>query len=568
MNGLLMPNPPIVSTFKNEIRIIKRTLRFTRLYLRSIILSGLLLLLFSGLNALQPWLIKEIIDKVFVENQKQMLGLLLAVLLLVVLFKNVFDRSHKYITNTIQLSTSRDIQNRFLKTMLERSHVGFYEKKRIGDFISYIMNDIVNMQGINNILVGPLMREPFQLIGLLGLLLYLNWELTLISLSLFIAVYFLIIRFRARIRKMSDAILETRANLFSFLQEKFYGIRVIKAFGLEEHEMKSFENENERFIEDNMAINKQMLILSPAIEIIGVLGVIIITVYLAKTGATTGTFTAFIAGLTMLYKPMKSIGNAYLSLQPCVAAAKRIYEIWDEAESDQKHDTVSGIELDAPIEEIRIDGLYFKYDGIHPVLEDISLHMRKGEIVCITGESGIGKTTLIDLLMRFYPYRKGSISVNGEELRDLDAKTFRNRIGLAAQECFLFNDSIRNNIAYGKRDCTEEEIISASQWSCSLDFIEAMENQFDTIIGDHGVQLSGGEKQRMSLARSFVRDPDVLILDEAMSSIDVETENKILENVKRLSEKKIILIISHRKNTLKIAGRIYRMEKHRLIEVT
>ncbi len=309
-----------------------------------------------------------------------------------------------------------------------------------------------------------------------------------------------------------------------------------------------------------------MLFLSPTIEVLGLIGFLIAVVYFSM-GSSVGTFTAFVVSLFLIYKPIKGLINAYLSLQPCITAAKRIYKIWDDSKGEDCFETESKLKVIEPIEEIQINNLFFEYEKGNPILEDISLNVKKGEVVAIIGESGIGKTTLIDLLVKFYPYQKGHILINGKELLQLDTKSYRGRVSLVTQETLLFNDTIRNNIANGKLECSEEEIMNAGIHSDAWEFIQRMGEKDKTLIGNNGNLLSGGERQRLALARSLVRKADVLILDEALSSVDIETEQKILGNLKSLFSNKIIILITHRQSTLSIANRFYKLDKRKLVRI-
>jgi subfamily B ATP-binding cassette protein MsbA len=410
-------------------------------------------------------------------------------------------------------------------------------------------------------------KDSFTLIGLIFVIFYRDWQLAVIAMFIFPLIIYPIAKFGKKMRSVATRTQITMGALTTLLHETISGTRIVKAFGMEEYENKRFSEENERFFKLNIKAVSINAAASPFMEFLGGIGIAAIVLYggfqVIKGGATPGTFFSFLTALIMLYEPVKRLTNMNNTIQQGIAGAQRVFAIIDmEPEIGNRE---GAIDLPRISRGIDIENVTFAYEET-PVLKDINLSIRAGEVVAFVGMSGGGKTTLVNLIPRFYDVTQGRITIDGHDIRDVTVESLRGQIAMVTQQTILFNDTVRNNIAYGDIERSEEEIVRAAQAAHAHDFITQLPQGYDTVIGEAGTKLSGGERQRISIARAILKDAPLLILDEATSSLDTEAEIEVQKALDNLMAGRTTLIIAHRLSTIRNADRIIVMVNGRIVE--
>jgi subfamily B ATP-binding cassette protein MsbA len=396
-----------------------------------------------------------------------------------------------------------------------------------------------------------------MLIGLVFVIFYRDWKLAVIAMFIFPLAIYPIAKFGSRLRHFATRTQVTMGSLTTLLQETISGTRIVKAFGMEEYENKRFAGENERLFKLNLKSISIIGLSSPFMEFLGGLGIAAIVFYggyqVINGNSTPGTFFSFLAALIMLYEPVKRLTNVNNTIQQGIAAANRVFDILDTVPDIRNADRA--MTLPKISSHIAVQDVTFSYEQT-PVLKHVNLKIRAGEIIAFVGMSGGGKTTLVNLIPRFYDVNEGRILIDGQDIRDVTIESLRGQIGIVTQQTILFNDTVRNNIAYGDINKSESEIIGAAKAANAHDFIINMPNGYDTVIGEQGMKLSGGERQRISIARALLKDAPILILDEATSSLDTEAEIEVQDALETLMQGRTTLIIAHRLSTIRNADRI------------
>jgi subfamily B ATP-binding cassette protein MsbA len=396
---------------------------------------------------------------------------------------------------------------------------------------------------------------------------YQNWKLAIIAVAVLPLAFYPLVRFGKRLRKLARKRQETVGNLSTVLHESFTGVRIVKAFTMEDHEKRRFADQNQGVLRYQLKALRIDALSSPLMEFIGAIGISAIIGYggyqVVNGTSTPGTFFSFLGALLMLYKPVKSLNKLNSTLQTGIASMVRVYEILD-----QKSNIVEkpgAVVLERAEGAVEFRDVSFAYDSV-PVLKDINIRVRPGEIIALVGSSGGGKTTLVNLIPRFYDVTSGAVLVDGMDVRDLTLKSLRNQIAMVTQQSFLFNDTVRNNIAYGAPWKDEEAIIEAAKAAYAYDFIRELPNGFDTVVGEQGVMLSGGQRQRICIARALLKDAPILILDEATSALDSEAEQEVQRALENLMQGRTTFVIAHRLSTIQIADRILVISNGRIVE--
>ena len=491
---------------------------------------------------------------------------LLLIIVLIILLKGVSGFFQVYFMRHFGQRTITDLRNR-IYGHLQILSLDFFHKGRLGELMARITYDVGLLEVAISEAIPNLIFKFLTVIFYLFILFFISWKLALFSLFILPMLSFPILRIGKHLRKITLLLQEKMADITSILQEKIGSIQIIKAFTNEERERKNFNRESERFFRLMLRQIKKVAILPPLTEFVGAGSGALLIYFGGKEvlagRLTTGVFLLFLVALFSIISPIKGIASANARIQAGNSVLPRIFKILQEKnEVDEKENAkgLSGIR-----EKIEFSHLSFSYQQKN-ILKDINLKIKAGETLGIVGGSGVGKTTLINLLLRFYDPTEGAILIDEEDIKNFKLKSLREKIGLVTQEPILFNDTIRNNIAYGKPEATGEEIKEAAKVANIHHFIEGLENGYGTVIGERGATLSGGEKQRIAIARAILKDPPILILDEATSNLDSASEKLVQEALNRIMEKRTSFVIAHRLSTIRNADLIVVLQDGRIAE--
>ncbi len=549
-----------------KISTYRRLLELVKPYWKKLSLAMVFMIFVSLLTAAQAFLVKPALDDVFLKKDPKMLILLPIAIIILFLLKGLFDYGQTYLMNYVGLKIVSDMREK-LYNHIQNLSLSFFTETPTGVLISRITNDVNLIQGsVSNALTG-LIKDTFTIFALTGVVFYRNWKLAIIACLIFPLAIIPIKEFGKRLRKFSRKSQQRMGSLTSFLHETIVGNRIVKAFNMEEYEKQRFAQENEKFFKTVLKRVKIRAISHPIMELLGGIGVAAIIwvggYSVIRGDSTPGTFFSFLTALLMLYAPIRDLSKVNLEVQEGLAAASRVYEILDK-QSDIKEDE-DAIPLPPISKGIEFRNVSFRY-GKETVLNNISLYVPVGEILAIVGMSGAGKTSLVNLLPRFYDVEQGQILIDGIDIRKVTLKSLRDQIGLVTQQTILFNDTVRNNISYGSPKRSDEEIIEAAKAANAHEFILRLPDGYNTIIGEQGVKLSGGERQRISIARAILKDAPILILDEATSSLDSESEQEVQNALGRLMKGRTVFVIAHRLSTIRNANRIIVLSEGRIVE--
>ena len=482
--------------------------------------------------------------------------------------RGVCDFCGAYLMNWVGLRAVMDLRVRMF-AHLQRLSLDFYTGTRAGELMSRVTSDPQSVQaGLANV-VEDIVKEPVTLVSVLVWLLYTDWKLTMTGLVLLPICLVPIVVYGRATRKASRSAQENQADLLSVLQEAITGLRVVRAFGMEQRETEEFDKISRKVFRQRMRMVRGKAISTPMIEMVAGLGGAMVFFYAYSVGLEGSKLIAFALGLFMLYGPVKKLSRVHLQIQETMAAADRIFQLLDQQPSVVE--SPSPKQLPRLSRAIYFDHVSFHYGQDSPVLDDVDLQIPAGSLVAIVGASGAGKTTLFNLVPRFYDPTGGAVRIDGVDIREVSFASLRGQIGLVTQETFLFNDTVANNIAYGKPGAPRSEIITAAERAHAHDFISQMPQQYDTSTGDLGVKLSGGQRQRLAIARAILKNPPILLLDEATSALDTESERAVQAALDDLmwgrgKQAVTMLVIAHRLSTVQHADRIIVLDKGRIAE--
>ena len=544
----------------------RRLLEFIKPYWRKLAVAMTCMIFMSALEGGQAYVVKPALDDVFINKDATKLFLLPFVIIALFLLKGIFNYLQSYLMNFVGLRVVADLRAR-LYDHLQTLSLSFFNKTPTGVLISRITNDVNLIQAsVSNVITGVL-KDVFTIISLIVVVFYQNWKLAIIAVIVFPLATLPITEFGKRLRKFSRRSQEQMGSITTFLHETITGNRIVKAFSMEEYEKRRFAADNDRFFRTVFKRARIRALSHPLMELIGGVGVacvIWVGGYSVIRGEMTpGTFFSFMAALFMLYNPIRDLNKVNLEFQEGLAAATRVFELLDTL-PDIK-DNAGAFPLLPISKGIDFRDVTFKYDG-EPVLKNISFQVRPGEVIAIVGMSGAGKTSLVNLLPRFYDIAEGQILFDGCDIRKVTIQSLRGQIGLVTQQTILFNDTVRNNIAYGSQERPDQEMIEAAKAANAHDFIMRLDRGYDTWIGEQGAKLSGGERQRLSIARALLKNAPILILDEATSSLDSDSEAEVQKALDRLMENRTVFVIAHRLSTIRNADRILVLSSGELVE--
>ncbi len=513
---------------------------------------------------------KSLIDSaVASENRSEVIFNFCILILIVALAKNIFYYLQAYYMVWVQQSVMRDFRDR-LFAKYQRLSLAYFHSLRTGQIISRVTNDVSVLNESIDIGFNQLVSDGVLVIVLAVSLVVLSWELTLMAALVLPAVFGFMLYIGRKMRKYSDRAQRKMADVNSVLEEAVNNVRIVKAFSMEEFESKKFFHTTWDYFRSLVRMRRIRHLSSPINDMLATIAGTVI-LYVAGTRIIEGTgkldvgdFMTFILVMFTMIKPVKSLSQIHIKLQEGMAASERIFEVLDTEEDVV--DPPSAAQIDQFSQSIRYNRVSFAYKGTGPILSDISLEIKHGEVVAIVGPSGAGKSTMLDLLPRFYDPQEGSITIDGIDIRQVTLKSLRDLMGIVTQETYLFNDTIRSNIAYGHDDLPIEKVQEAARMANAHEFIGELENGYDTLVGNRGVKLSGGQRQRIAIARALLRNPQILIFDEATSALDTESESQVQEAIDRLLADRTVLVIAHRLSTVKHANRILVIDKGRIVE--
>jgi ATP-binding cassette, subfamily B, bacterial MsbA len=447
--------------------------------------------------------------------------------------------------------------------------LAYFTNERTGNLISRIMNDVPVINTGISATFQTMIREPLLIIVYMVITLMISWKLTLMAFIVFPLVLVIIARVGKRVRRESGMVQESVADLTSVLHETISGVKVVKAFGMEEFENRKFAREGRKAFSTILKVTKVRNLSSPATEFLSAaVGGIVIwyggVQVLSHESMKASEFLGFLFAMFQMMPPIKELSSVNNRIQEASAAGKRVFETLD-IEPNIK-DAPSAVRVKEFARSIEFRDVNFRYGDGDIVLADINVTIQKGDVVAVVGPSGAGKSTLVDLVPRFYDPTSGSILIDGMDLRAVELRSLREKIGIVTQETILFNDTVRNNIAYGLDECPLERIIDAAKAANAHAFITEMPKGYDSIIGERGVKISGGERQRLALARAILKNPPILILDEATSALDTESEILVQQAIEHLMAGRTSIVIAHRLSTVQHADRILVLEAGRIVE--
>jgi ATP-binding cassette, subfamily B, bacterial MsbA len=529
-------------------------------------LAMLCMLIIAAASSATAFLVKPVLDDIFFNKNTAMLKLIPVAVVVIYLLRGLGMYGQDYLMNYVGESIIQHLRND-LYARIQDLPISFFHREKTGVLMSRITNDVNIIKTMVSTAVTGSLKDSFTIIGLTFVIFYRDWKMALFAFIVLPIAFFPVVEFGKRVRRISTGCQEAMADLNTFLHETFTGNKIVKAFGMESYEKKRFFNKTLELFKLEMSAVVARSLSSPVMEFLGGLGIAFIIWYggykVITGSSTAGTFFSFMAAVLMLYDPVKKLSGLNNAVQQGLAAADRIFDII-ETESDIK-EKKNPMNIERRPHRVTFEDVYFKYDDIL-VLKDINLDVNAGEILALVGMSGGGKTSLVNLIPRFYDVTRGVIRINGMDIRNASISSLRDQMGIVTQEPILFNDSIRNNIAYGNKDATDKAIVAASEAAYAYDFIQAFPNKFDTNIGELGGRLSGGEKQRICIARALLKDAPILILDEATSSLDTESEMLVQKALENLMQGRTTFVIAHRLSTIDYADRIVVIVDGRIVE--
>jgi ATP-binding cassette, subfamily B, bacterial MsbA len=536
---------------------------------------------FGVVSGLLPLVLNYVNSQVFPQgkNKPDMLGdalngtgaginsvlLVCSVIPLIFVLRSLCDYLNSYYMSWVALRVLADIRCKLYSHILDQS-LEFFNRERSGNLISRVANDTRMAQTALTSISSDLIKQPLTVISAFAVLIHLDWKFTIVSLFLFPVCMVPIVHYGKKVRRQGKLEEEKVGSMMAVLQESFAGIRVIKAFAREKRESEYFERLSLEQFRSGVRVQKAIQIVSPMVEAVAAMGVGLALFYVWYTHLSAAKFLALLAGIFMLYDPIKKLSRIHLVMQQCFNATNNIFEIMNREPAIK--DRPGAEEITGSDGDLRIESVTFRYrPGLQPAIRDLSLHIAPGKYYALVGSSGAGKSTILSLLLRFYEPERGIIRLDGRDINTIKQVSLREQIGMVSQETFLFHDSILNNIRYGRLNAGKEEVIDAAKRAYAHDFIMHQPNGYETVIGDKGCLLSGGQQQRVSIARALLKNAPVLLLDEAMSALDSEAEREIQAALDRLSEGRTVIAIAHRLSTVLKADQIVVMDRGEVREI-
>jgi subfamily B ATP-binding cassette protein MsbA len=535
-------------------------------------------------DVLEPWPIKIVIDNIlqskklpdwldgfishtFGHDKLPILNFAVAAVVAIAIIGAVSSYLEKYLTTSVSQWVTHDLR-RTLYNHIQRLSLAQYDRVQTGDLITRVTSDINAVQDfVNSALLGMVVNV-LTLVGMIGVMLYINWRFTLIALSIAPALFIVVYSFTRRIKKASRAVRKKESELVSVVQEVLTSVRVVKAFAREDFEVERFESQSLENVETALRARSVKAKLSPIVDVMVAIGTCMVLWYgsrLALQGElSAGILVVFLLYLGKMYKPMRELSKMTDAVSKATVGYERIQEVLEiEARVVDSPRARKAPKFKGNIE---FDRVTFSYEEGQPVLKDVSFSIKGGQVAAIVGPSGTGKTTIISLIPRFYDPQSGTIKIDGKDIREYKLKSLREQISFVLQDTLLFHATVMDNIAYGKPDATPQQVIRAAKLANAHAFIEKMPEGYDTMVGERGVTLSGGQRQRIAIARAVIRDTPILILDEPTSGLDSASEQAVIEALDRLMEGRTCIVIAHHLNSIRHADVVFVVKDSELVE--
>jgi subfamily B ATP-binding cassette protein MsbA len=535
-------------------------------------------------DVLQPWPLKVVLDNVITHkgahgwlttvldrtvgpNPMRILAVACAAVLVIALLDAVCSYGEKWVTTTVGQWVTHDLR-RALYSQVQRLSLAYHDQSKTGDLISRVTDDIDAIQtfivsGMLSIIV-----DVATIFGMIGVLFYLSWRLTLIAMTVVPVLFTIVYTYTRRVKKYSRAVRKQEGKMISVVQEVLGSIRVVKAFARENYEIQRLEGESLETVEAALKARKLKARLVPLVSIVTGIGTALVLYFGGKgalvAGITVGTITVFLSYIKNMYKPMQDISKIMDSYSKADVGYERIKEVIES--DDEMRDAPDAKKAPRLRGDIDFEDVSFCYNSDQPILSDINLHVKAGTTVALVGPTGSGKTTLVNLIPRFYDVSKGAVKVDGIDVRKLKQRSLREQISFVLQDTVLFSGTIWDNIAYGRPEASSSEIVRAAEAANAVEFIDKLPQKYNTTVGERGLTLSGGQRQRIAIARAIVRNSPILILDEPSSGLDAESEQLVFEALDRLMENKTSIVIAHRLSTIRRAACIYVLKDNRIVE--
>ncbi|HTB14383.1 MAG TPA: ABC transporter transmembrane domain-containing protein [Bryobacteraceae bacterium] len=576
-------------------RELTRLLRYARPYVPHLLTSVVLMAIVGAAQGMTAVIIRPILDRVLNPQEVEppvylfsafghivylndlvpphvtaIWSMVATAILTVFFLRGICDYFGNYIINYVGFSAVTDLRQTVFDRILHQD-AHFFEDNSTARVMSSIMNDLEKIQVALSGILADFLRQSFTVVALLAVVLKSDWKLALWSLTVLPLVLVPTVRLGRRIRKTTRRAQDDAAELNQVLQETLSGQQVVKSFGAEEIESNRFRDRVQRLRRSNLRYVAQQAVASPLIEFFGAVTIVLLVGYARKQikagTMTPGEFMSFVIALLMLYEPVKRLAGIHNIFQQALGASQRVFEYLDRVQ--QITEKPNAIKLARFEKSILFDGATFRYPSAPNgfFLDQVRLEVKHGEIAALVGPSGSGKTTLANLVPRFYDVTSGAIRIDGKDIRDLRLDSLREKISIVAQDTFLFNDTVANNIGYGRPDATREQIQDAARNALAEEFILRMPEGYDTMIGERGQKLSGGQRQRLAIARALLKNAPILILDEATSHLDTESERLVQTALQNLMEHRTVIVIAHRLSTIRRAHKIVVLDSGKISEI-
>jgi subfamily B ATP-binding cassette protein MsbA len=547
----------------------RRLLPHLRGHLPTLLLGAVLAGVVAAMEGAVAWLVKPAMDEIFVKRDMVMLTVIPLLVLGAYVTKGIARYGQSYLMASVGERVIARLR-RLLYLHIQAMPLSFFAEVHSAELMSRVMADVARLARLCSTVMVMAVRQVLMIVALVTVMFVREWALALIAVLVFPLVGIVIRAIGRRLYAINRRAQRAMAELNVLLHEAFGGTKIVKAFGREAHETARFDRVNDRLLSLALKDHRADQVTEPAMEILAALGIMGALWYgghrVISGAITPGTFFSFTAAVALLYGPVRQLARIVNQIQQSTPAVERVFEVLDTppAIADRPHAVTLGEIRDA----IRFERVSFHYPrSPEPTLRDVSLTIRRGEVVAFVGMSGAGKSTLVDLVARFHDVTDGRITIDGHDLREVTQASLRAQIGIVTQETFLFSDSILNNIAYGRPDAAFDDVVAAARRAHANDFITATPDGYGTLIGERGVRLSGGQRQRLAIARAFLKNPPILILDEATSDLDAESEFMVQQALAELMQGRTVLVIAHRLATVRNADRIVVVHEGRIVEV-